>query len=512
VTTRRYRAASVVDFAWTACRRFVVAERDIVPVDDSRMDDPVAAESRRVKALLDLPAADTVIPSVHVVLLLQPEHADQAERHFEAARVALGLFGTWMGPYPYPRLTIVDPPWDCLGAGGMEYPTLVTAGTVADSPRDSQRPEGVTVHEIGHQWLMNLLANNEAKEAWLDEGVNSYVTALALDVGYRPGSTSAPRQYTEVLGRQFPAVPLYEFPGLAAGWPSALGLPGWARPGDIDSMRLWRDLPPLTWVESYRYRSDPMLPYRRSYLRRAGWDPMVKDGWTYSDRTSYVVNAYPRPALFLNTLRRSLAADLGRDEGERRFLRALREYAREQRFRHPTTEDFLRKFREVTGVDPTAASDQLVRGAATLDYAIESIRADEPPDLAGLDEKGAPVRNEEKPVSDQPDASKRRRTTVRMRCRGEAQVPVTLEVVRDNGTSERRRWEPADQAKSRWRDFEFEGVVVSAHADPDAIYLQDGDLSNNSRTTAQNARPAVKWSVRFVDWIENALLSYGRFF
>ncbi|HEY8548433.1 MAG TPA: hypothetical protein VIL35_00640, partial [Vicinamibacterales bacterium] len=41
------------------------------------------------------------LPAVEMRLLLQPEHVDQAERHFEAARAALRYYGEWFGPYPY---------------------------------------------------------------------------------------------------------------------------------------------------------------------------------------------------------------------------------------------------------------------------------------------------------------------------------------------------------------------------------------------------------------------------
>ena len=61
-------------------------------------------------------------------LLLQPEHAGQADRHFAATRAALKYYGEWFGAYPYGHVTIVDPAWQS-GAGGMEYPTLFTAGT-----------------------------------------------------------------------------------------------------------------------------------------------------------------------------------------------------------------------------------------------------------------------------------------------------------------------------------------------------------------------------------------------
>ena len=70
-----------------------------------------------------------------LILLLQPEHRRQAERHFTAAKAALSGYGRVLGPYPYPTLTIVDPPWGARGAGGMEYPTLITAGTSLERAR-----------------------------------------------------------------------------------------------------------------------------------------------------------------------------------------------------------------------------------------------------------------------------------------------------------------------------------------------------------------------------------------
>lgn len=500
---RRYKAESVVDFAWTASRRFVEREYDVTPIRPESLDDPVSAEWRRRKAQLAIPDADAALPAVKVVVLVQPEHADQADRMAEAARVALGCFGTWLGPYPYGRLTIVDPPWAGGSAGGMEYPMLVTAGTSLDSPPASQRPEGVTVHEIGHQWLMGVLANNEAEEAWLDEGVNTYLTALATDLAYGPAS-----QFTEVLGFHFPGVPVHEFPGISAGWPEALGLPKWARPPAIDAFRLWCDLPTLTLVPARRYRADPMLPLRRSWLRRAGYDEMVKPGWTYFDRTSYAVNAYSRPALFLNSLRRGLGAELGEDEGDRRFFRALRAYARQWRFRHPTSGDLFRAFQEEAG-DPAPLADQLVRTAATLDYAVESVRSGEPPEFSGFDDKG--VLRKPRP-GDEDAAAKAKSSVVRVRRRGEAVVTIELEVEREGGRVEKARWEAKDQAKERWRDFRFEGTVVAARIDPRGVFLQDSNRCDNAHAVDANARPAVKWSVRFLGWLENALVSYGRFF
>ena len=51
----------------------------------------------------------------------------------------LRYYGEWFGAYPYGHITIVDPAWQS-GAGGMEYPTLFTAGTRWLAPRDVTTP------------------------------------------------------------------------------------------------------------------------------------------------------------------------------------------------------------------------------------------------------------------------------------------------------------------------------------------------------------------------------------
>src|SRR5262249_23639734 len=100
-TMHRFRAEDVHDFVWTTSPDFL--ERL------ARFEDPN-------------------LPPVEMRLLLQPEHADQADRHFEATRTTLRYYGEWYGAYPYGHITIVDPAWQS-NTGGMEYPTLFTAGT-----------------------------------------------------------------------------------------------------------------------------------------------------------------------------------------------------------------------------------------------------------------------------------------------------------------------------------------------------------------------------------------------
>ncbi len=122
---------------------------------------------------------------VNLRLLVQPEHEDQVQRHFDSAIAALERFDEWVGPYPYTSLTLVD---GVGGSNGMEYPTLITCGTVYKLPAWARFLELVTIHEFGHQYFYGILASNEAEEAWLDEGMNSYFEVRIMDDVYGAGA------------------------------------------------------------------------------------------------------------------------------------------------------------------------------------------------------------------------------------------------------------------------------------------------------------------------------------
>jgi Peptidase family M1 domain len=118
---------------------------------------------------------------VKMRLLLQPGHARQADRHMRILRATLEHFDHWYGPYPYKQITLVDPPHGALQAGGMEYPTLFTAGTAWWMPGGVHLVESVIEHEFGHQYWYGMVATNEFENAWLDEGINSYTECKILD-------------------------------------------------------------------------------------------------------------------------------------------------------------------------------------------------------------------------------------------------------------------------------------------------------------------------------------------
>ena len=76
----------------------------------------------------------------------------------------------------------------------MEYAMCTFIGGV----RDFNSLAGVISHEIAHTWFQFLLATNESKHAWMDEGFTSYISDNAENVILKKGlPLSNRRAYTD---------------------------------------------------------------------------------------------------------------------------------------------------------------------------------------------------------------------------------------------------------------------------------------------------------------------------
>jgi hypothetical protein len=95
-----------------------------------------------------------------------------------------------IGKYPYKQYSVIQG-----GDGGMEYAmcTLITGNRKLGSLI------GVTAHEMAHTWFQFLLATNEAKHEWMDEGFTSYISDYAMneimDSGKENPTSNAYRSY-----------------------------------------------------------------------------------------------------------------------------------------------------------------------------------------------------------------------------------------------------------------------------------------------------------------------------
>lgn len=188
-----------------------------------------------------------------ITLFLDREHLRHKERYMKIIKKSIEFFSKNYGPYPYGKITVVDTPFHALRAGGMEYPTLITAGTNFWFPKGLLFLELVTFHEFGHQYWYGMCANNEFEEAWLDEGINTYSEVKGM---------------SEIFGEKESVFNIF---GLKFG--------------DIDSQRLL-------------------------YLLMPSFDPIYRKSYEFYSAESYSIKSYSKAALMLLTLERYLGEEI----------------------------------------------------------------------------------------------------------------------------------------------------------------------------------------------------------
>jgi len=95
----------------------------------------------------------------------------------------LAFFNENVGQYPYKQYSVIQG-----GDGGMEYGmcTLITGNRAFGSL------VGVTAHEMAHSWFQFVLATNETKHEWMDEGFTSYISNLAMNKVFPPKKPENP--------------------------------------------------------------------------------------------------------------------------------------------------------------------------------------------------------------------------------------------------------------------------------------------------------------------------------
>jgi len=426
--THRYRQEDVHEFAWTTSPDYLVREARF---------------------------AEPGLPSVDMRLLLQPEHLEQAERHFDATRAALRHYGNWYGPYPYDHLTIVDPAYGS-GAGGMEYPTLFTAGTRLFNPFGGGSPEGVTVHEAGHQFWYALVGDNEFEHAWLDEGLNEFSEARVMDVTY--GDSILVRRY--------------------------LSPPGMSESGFFPVV--FRD------IKRTRLGASGLDTYRSA----ATSDSQSTPTYEYFPASANAIT-YSKTALWLLTLERYLGWDVLQEIMSTFFDRWT--------FRHPRPQDFFHVANEVSGRDLTWFFDEVHRGSDAFDYAVASVSSER------IEVDGWVEGSEGELVySEGEEEPEMYRTEVVVRRNGGAVFPVEVQMVFEDGTEVRKQWDGA----SRWELYieERPSKLEYAVVDPERKLVLDLYYTNNSRRLSPASTfPARKWGSKWMIWLQDLLATFAFF-
>jgi len=111
-------------------------------------------------------------PMLHFLYKNNPEIIENWKKLQPKTVEIMQFFSKNIGKYPYDQYSVIHG-----GDGGMEY----AMSTLITGERKFGSLVGVTAHEMAHSWFQHILATNEAKHEWMDEGFTSFISALCMN-------------------------------------------------------------------------------------------------------------------------------------------------------------------------------------------------------------------------------------------------------------------------------------------------------------------------------------------
>ncbi len=406
-----YLAEDVIDFAWTANPGFIEIVENWKGVD--------------------------------IKLLIMPEHVCNKDRFLKSAFSTLDFYEEYIEKYPYPSLTIVSPPFHGLFSGAMEYPMLITSPTLCDLPSGIKTTETLTIHELTHQYFMQMVGNNEQEEAWMDEGFTSFFEAKILDKYYPEGVVNF--DYLDMK---------------------------------VNSKELRRG--------RFMSTNNPKI------------NPLSDFSYTFKHGSSGDIN-YGKAAVGLMTLEGLVGEAVMKDIMQTYFAR--------WKFKHPCRNDFedvvlevvTEKLGEEKAIVIQDFLQQLIYGTETCNYAVEYISNSLIGDPLGyfddLDECKYPTDNKKETYQAK---------TVLFRL-GEFTLPIEVKIIFDNGDEIIENWD--GKARSHEFVYTGKRKIASVEIDPELKNPLDNNLIDNSYVIEQKETGIVRYFTSFMTWMEGIMVS-----
>ena len=410
-----FRAEDVIDFTWTASPHFEIRKTDW--------------------------------KGIELKLLSYPAHLHFAERYFTAIKNALEYFEKYFEKYPYPSLTIVDPPFHGIFSTGMEYPTLITTGSFCLLPKGVKTTETLAIHEFIHQYFMQILATHEQEEPWMDEGFTTYYEGRILDYYYGEHESAVDFMGIQFGNKEYNRAEFFAFynPKLAEN-----AQPSWQ-------------------------------------FKNGGYGPI----------------SYNKTAIWLCTLEGMLGRETLDEIMETYFLR--------WKFKHPCGRDFIAVVNEVVhknhgdkfGENMDWFFDQVLYGTAVCDYTVANIKNIKLESALGiftdLDACVVETKKGETPTE--------YKSTVVLNRLGEMMLPVEILIQFEDGKSITEFWDGKDRVK----EFIYWGAskIECAEIDPTRKIYIDKNFINNSLSTQTQETGIRKHLNQFMVWMQNAMLVFG---
>ena len=108
--------------------------------------------------------------TLHFLYKNKPETIKNWQKMEDATVKTMEFFNSYIGKYPYKQFSVIQG-----GDGGMEYGMC----TLINGDSSYSSIVGTMKHEMAHSWFQFVLATNESKHSWMDEGFTSYVSTIA---------------------------------------------------------------------------------------------------------------------------------------------------------------------------------------------------------------------------------------------------------------------------------------------------------------------------------------------
>ncbi len=247
---------------------------------------------------------------VTAIAMYQPKNAQDWAKGAEYIKNAVQFYSEQVGPYPYRYCTAVD--GTIAAGGGMEYPMVTVIGNM-NSPSSLDR---VIAHEVGHNWFYGILASDERRYPFMDEGMNSFVEKKYMEK-YYPDQKLLPIK--------------------------AFGADKWKS----------NDQHYLTYKISGSWNTDQAMDLPAA---------------TYSD-INYGSIVYAKSSIAWDHLRGYLSDEI--------FTQAMHDYYNTWKYRHPSPIDLKMSFEKSTGKELDWFFEDVVKTTKKVDYKIVSYKQKE---------------------------------------------------------------------------------------------------------------------------------------
>ena len=314
--TLRYQQDRIHDFAWFADRRFRV-DHDTLQLASGRIIDVYAYYSKK----------DSLIWRDGVAY----------------TKAAIRFRSALIGEYPFPVVSVVE---TSMGTpGGMEYPTITSI-----TPQSTGKALDLVIeHEVGHNWFYGVLASNERRYPWMDEGMNTYYDRRYEALRYGPNKRTPIKVSLSVQSLDAAPITVSNTPPVsktASTKPATQPTPQKPKspnPKISKSRNLKSKNPPIAPPPSWVAAKFPVDPERMllSTLSKERLDQPISTSSEDFTTLNYELIPYTRTAFWMKMLEDSLGTPL--------FDSAMHSYYRTWQFHHPYPEDFQSSIQQTSG-------------------------------------------------------------------------------------------------------------------------------------------------------------------